>query len=90
MRVRRKPLELEAEQWQGWNADPVSGVEQIPGDGPIGSCRYCSLSYIRHGWIVTLEGGHIVCPGDWIMTGVKGEKYPCKPDIFERIYEKVD
>jgi len=42
-------------------------------------------------WLVdTLEGGHIVCPGDWIITGVKGEKYPCKPDIFELTYHKVD
>ena len=37
----------------------------------------------EHGWIDTLEGGHIVCPADWIITGVKGEHYPCKPDIFE-------
>lgn len=35
-----------------------------------------------HGWIDTLEGGHIVCPGDWIVTGVQGERYPVKPDIF--------
>lgn len=38
--------------------------------------------------IDTLEGPHIVRPGDWIITGVKGEKYPCKPDIFELTYEK--
>jgi len=41
----------------------------------------------NHGWIDTLEGGHIVCPGDWIITGVKGENYPCKPDIFEATYD---
>ncbi len=40
-----------------------------------------------HGWIDTLEGGHIVCPGDWVITGVKGERYPCKPDIFAATYE---
>jgi hypothetical protein len=40
-----------------------------------------------HGWIDTLEGGHNVCPGDWIITGVKGEHYPCKPDIFAATYE---
>jgi len=43
----------------------------------------------EHGWIDTLEDGHNVCPGDWIITGVKGEYYPCKPDIFEETYEKV-
>jgi hypothetical protein len=39
------------------------------------------------GWVKTLEGGHMVTPGDWIITGVKGEHYPCKPDIFAATYE---
>lgn len=39
------------------------------------------------GWVDTLEGGHVVTPGDWIITGIKGEHYPCKPDIFEATYE---
>jgi hypothetical protein len=38
-------------------------------------------------FIDTLEGRHIVSEGDWIITGVKGERYPCKPDIFEMTYE---
>ena len=41
-------------------------------------------------YIATLEGDHLVTPGDWIITGVKGEHYPCKPDIFEATYEKVE
>jgi len=53
-------------------------------------CQKCSHAMISHGWIETLEGGHIVCPGDWIITGVKGEHYPCKPDIFEMTYERVE
>jgi len=39
--------------------------------------------------IRTLEGAHIVTPADWIITGVKGEHYPCKPDIFDMTYERV-
>ncbi len=39
--------------------------------------------------IKTLEGKHIVSPGDWIIKGVKGELYPCKPDIFAATYETV-
>ena len=39
--------------------------------------------------IITLEGSLIVSPGDWIITGVAGEKYPCKPDIFECTYERM-
>lgn len=45
------------------------------------------LSHYGYGAIDTLEGGHVVTPGDWIITGVKGEHYPCKPDIFEMTYE---
>ena len=50
-------------------------------------CEHCHRMMEVHGWIDTLEGGHIVCPGDWIITGIKGENYPCKPDIFEATYE---
>ncbi|CAK7024401.1 hypothetical protein [Phascolarctobacterium sp.] len=37
--------------------------------------------------IQTLEGPMKAAPGDWIITGIRGEKYPCKPDIFDRTYE---
>ena len=40
--------------------------------------------------IRTLEGNHLVSFGDWIIQGVKGELYPCKPDIFEATYEPAD
>lgn len=53
------------------------------------TCPECGKIFHVHGWIDTLEGGHRVCPGDWIITGVKGERYPCKPDIFEATYEEV-
>ena len=39
--------------------------------------------------IQTLEGDMKASPGDWIITGVNGEQYPCKPDIFEKTYQKV-
>lgn len=41
-------------------------------------------------YIETLEGIHKANPGDWIITGVHGEQYPCKPDIFAKTYEKVE
>jgi len=53
-------------------------------------CPRCGEAMGSHGWIETLEGVHRVCPGDWIITGVKGEHYPCKPDIFEATYEKAE
>jgi hypothetical protein len=45
----------------------------------------------EHGLIPTLEGNHIVCPGDWVITGVEGEgeRYPCKPSVFSETYDPV-
>ncbi len=51
-------------------------------------CLHCGISMHEHGWLDTLEGGHIVCPGDWVITGIAGEVYPCKPAIFAETYEK--
>lgn len=56
----------------------------VSGERP---CHHCVMIMNMHGWIDTKEGGHIVCPGDWIITGVQGENYPCKPDIFSATYE---
>ncbi len=56
-------------------------------NGPS-ACPHCHSIMHNHGWIDTLEGGHIVCPGDWIITGIKGEVYPCKPDVFEASYDR--
>lgn len=53
-------------------------------------CKHCGRLMHDHGWIETLEGGHTVCPGDWIITGVKGERYPCKPDVFNATYHPAD
>lgn len=53
-------------------------------------CRECSGRMHDHGWIDTKEGGHIVCPGDWVITGIARERYPCKTDIFAATYEAVD
>lgn len=73
---------------RGWEGDVVRYFRHpdVPGER---QCEHCGSVMHNHGWIDTLEGGHIVCPGDWIITGVKGERYPCKPDIFEATYEPV-
>jgi hypothetical protein len=54
-------------------------------------CSKCNELMYKHGWIDTLEGSHVVCPGDWIITqkDYPVNTYPCKPDIFELTYEKV-
>ena len=53
-------------------------------------CAKCNTKMHDHGWIDTLEGGHIVCVGDYIITGIEGEYYPCKSGIFHKTYAKVD
>lgn len=55
-------------------------------------CEYCGQKMHFHGWIDTVQGGHIVCLGDWIIkeqSNIKKGFYPCKPDIFKQTYEKV-
>lgn len=77
---------------RNWECDVVCYF-QSPGFGTLPddrNCERCRNLMHDHGWIDTLEDGHIVCPGDYIITGVKGEHYPCKPDIFQATYEPVE
>lgn len=87
-RYRKKPVVIEAQQW--FQLKDHAEVSQWHGENPFGPCPHCGQDDDAHGFISTLEGGHVVCPGDWIITGVKGEHYPCKPDIFEATYEPVE
>lgn len=75
MKFRKKPVVIEAMQF--W--------ENTSDGWPIGVYKHGKGHFID-----TLEGPLHVSEGDWIITGVKGEKYPCKPDIFEATYEKVE
>ena len=50
-------------------------------------CEICGHFMEQHGWIDMLECGHVVCPGDYVITSIRGEEYPCNPDIFETTYE---
>ncbi len=86
MKYRKKPVVIDAERW----FKPGDHPEVVIKKSVIGLvCKNCKKFMRGHGWIKTLEGGHIVCAGDWIITGVKGECYPCKPDIFEATYESI-
>lgn len=61
-----------------------------PEDDGRRRCDSCGRTMHDHGWIDTFEGGHVVCPGDFVITGVRGERYPCQPDIFWSTYEIVE
>lgn len=78
-RFRKKPVVIEAIQWTGGNA--VTLLDWI---GPHARQEGATLI------IATLEGDHEASLGDWIIKGVKGEFYPCKPDIFTATYEPVE
>lgn len=78
---RKKPVVIEAVQFVPESHDEL--LHHLDG---------CTGFYINDdGNIVipTLEGDMIASPGDWIIRGVKGEFYPCKPDIFDATYEEV-
>jgi hypothetical protein len=83
-RFRKKPVEIEAIQFNGSNhfqcLDFCGGMACAHGIHPTKNVLIIS----------TLEGDMTASPGDWIIRGVKGELYPCKPDIFEATYEAVE
>lgn len=120
-RWRKKPVEIDADQWfsngdhpddykneivdhfseekrvyssefqidNNWEGQVVRFYRHPDVDGNS-QCRHCFEKMYVHGWIDTLEGGHIVCPGDYIITGVEGERYPCKPGIFLKTYDPAE
>ena len=89
---RKKPVVIEARQLQNdeaaateiasWCGGHVSGDHTPGADGE----RLDEMQFVI---IKTLEGDMVASPGDWIIKGVNGEFYPCKPDIFEKTYDPV-
>ena len=83
MRFRKKPVVVEAHQWfkNGDHPDDGSGTKEgrliryfrRPDVDGRSRCSECQGRFQNHGWIDTLEDGHRVCPGDWIITGIRGE-----------------
>lgn len=79
-KFRKKPVVIEAVRFNGSNGYEV--------------CRFTNQALEATGKgeliIPTLEGDHIASTGDWIIKGVKGEFYPCKPDIFAATYVETE
>ena len=89
-RFRKKPVVIEAIQWTGDNLEAIitftglnDSVKDMPWD------EYDVFVKDKGLKIFTLEGPLMASVGDWIIKGIQGEFYPCKPDIFEQTYEKV-
>ena len=94
MKFRKKPVVVEAVKWTGENLfEIIAFISEKPKlDHNVSSDMWDSYRDIvkRDGLIIrTLEGQHVASIGDWIIKGVQGEFYPCKPDIFEATYESV-
>lgn len=86
-KYRKKPVVIEAVQWKGNNADEVEEKLGLKIDREL----YYEVESDYYSLIIsTLEGDMKAREGDYIIKGVQGEFYPCKPDIFESTYEKVE
>lgn len=83
---RKKPVVIEAMQWEGRINDDNSEV--------LGWLSVYGVPYrvtVMHELVIpTLEGDMAATPGDWIIRGIKGEFYPCKPEIFAASYEAIE
>lgn len=90
-KYRKRPVVIEAMQFTGHNSTEIEGWFL-----GLGKCNEFAVVGIYPGnegkiiLINTLEGIMEALPGDYIIKGVKGEFYPCKPDIFAKTYEAVE
>jgi len=83
---RKKPVVVDAVQFRGDNAHAL--IDFDDSFKPIEAPSRISVSSFGF-TVFTLEGDMFGAVGDWLIRGVKGELYPCKPDIFEATYEPV-
>jgi hypothetical protein len=89
-KYRKKPIEVEAIRWTGNNFLHITKFLGLHGPATGWAWEQAESPEERERLkIFTLNGPVWVPPGDWIIKGVQGEFYPCKPDIFEQTYEPV-
>ncbi len=99
-KFRKKPEEIEGTQWlkvgdhpavRPWRARPTGGGV---------ACGQCGELFRLHGWLETQAGGHVVCPGDWIIRKIrglfdrgswhKGDFEACRPEVLQATYEAIE
>jgi hypothetical protein len=83
MRFRKKPVVIDAIQWSGSNWHEVYA---LAGHNVWLSTDGLGVNYLE---VKTPDAVGTIAPGDWLIKGIKGDFYPCKPDIFEATYEPV-
>lgn len=90
MKFRKKPIIIEAIQWNGNNFDEISHFTKEYHGHKLAYEEAEERAYSTGELLIrTLEGIMTANTNDWIIKGVNGEFYPCKPDIFEKTYELV-
>ena len=92
MRFRKKPVVIEAHQWSHRADSFFTAPSWLRAAHDLNSEALGSFfvpTGSKDAFIRTLEGRMRTSPGDWIIKGVKGELYPCKPDIFQQTYDPV-
>ena len=94
MKYRKKPVVIEASQFLAAPDFTKPSGPRLSATAPTGR-NFLGFNVYADELgeflsIPTLEGRMRANPGDWIITGVKGEKYPCKPDIFDKTYEPAE
>ena len=87
---RKKPVVIEANEWDGSLLDARKITDSFGNDFSLNSIIHKKNNGDISFLICTLEGDMTVSAGDFIIRGVSGEYYPCKPDIFEKTYELVN
>lgn len=88
---RKKPVVIRALRWTGDNLrDVIAFTGRHPSADAWTWEQFEEVVRMEGLKIFTLEGSHMATVGDYIIRGVKGEFYPCKPDIFEATYEAVE
>lgn len=85
-KFRKKPVEIESVQWNGENTREILDFGNT-GPTPLWGGDLAVVLASKTVEILTLEGKHTANVGDWIIRGIAGEFYPCKPDIFYKTYE---
>jgi len=94
-KYRTKPVVIEAELYTEGMEDGFSCIPFVmtcafkQNTGKYFQCHVCKLKIPKKPYIASLEGNMYIDGGDWIITEIKGERYPIKPDIFEETYELV-
>lgn len=87
-KYRKKPVVIEAVQWKPDGRDNLIEIAEFFGDNQQYTVSYNLEVHTLS--IYTLEGIMDASPGDYVIRGIKGEYYPCKPDIFDATYEAIE